>query len=153
MALEAIVFLPLLAAIVAGLGGRWIGKTAAKVITTGALMIGAVLSWPIFIQYISGSAQPTVVPVLEWIRSGDLTVDWALRLDSLTAVMLVVVTSVSSLVHLYSWGYMEEDPSQPRFFAYLSLFSFAMLMLVTADRPSSRNDQLETKFPTWMKGA
>ena len=68
-----------------------------------------------------------------WIHSGTLTVDWALRVDSLTAVMLVVVTTVSSLVHLYSWGYMEEDPSQPRFFAYLSLFSFAMLMLVTAD--------------------
>src|SRR5689334_1401788 len=128
-----IVFLPLLAAIVAGLGGRVIGKTAAKVVTTGALFIGAFLSWPIFFQYINGGAQPVVVPVLEFIKSGTLNVDWALRLDSLTAVMLVVVTTVSSLVHLYSWGYMEEDPSQPRFFAYLSLFSFAMLMLVTAD--------------------
>ena len=128
-----IVFLPLIAAIVAGLGGRWIGKMAAKAVTTGALFIGAILSWPIFLSYIAGHAQPVVVPVLDWIRSGDLQVDWALRVDSLTAVMLVVVTSVSSLVHLYSWGYMEEDPSQPRFFAYLSLFSFAMLMLVTAD--------------------
>src|SRR6202012_2039307 len=72
-------------------------------------------------------------PVLSWIHSGDLDVDWALRVDSLTAVMLVVVTSVSSLVHLYSWGYMAEDDSQPRFFAYLSLFTFAMLMLVTAN--------------------
>src|SRR5579884_3117102 len=133
MALKLIVFLPLVAAIVAGLFGRWIGKTAAKVITTGALFIGAILSWPIFFQYINGSADPVVVPVLKWIQSGDLKVDWALRLDSLTAVMLVVVTTVSSLVHLYSWGYMEEDPSQQRFFAYLSLFSFAMLMLVTAD--------------------
>jgi NADH-quinone oxidoreductase subunit L len=128
-----IVFLPLLAAIVAGLGGRWIGKTAAKAITTGAPFIGAILSWPIFFQYIAGSAEPAVVPVLTWIHSGTLTVDWSLRVDALTAVMLVVVTTVSSLVHLYSWGYMEEDPSQPRFFAYLSLFSFAMLMLVTAD--------------------
>jgi NADH-quinone oxidoreductase subunit L len=128
-----IVFLPLLAAIIAGLGGRWIGKTAAKTVTTGALFIGAILSWPIFFDYIAGNAQPTVVPVLDWIHSGGMTVDWALRVDSLTAVMLVVVTTVSSLVHLYSWGYMEEDPSQPRFFAYLSLFSFAMLMLVTAD--------------------
>jgi NADH-quinone oxidoreductase subunit L len=128
-----IVFLPLIAAIVAGLGGRWIGKTAAKVLTTGALFVGAALSWPIFFQYIGGHAQPAVVPVLTWIQSGTLTVDWALRVDSLTAVMLVVVTTVSSLVHLYSWGYMEEDPGQPRFFAYLSLFSFAMLMLVTAD--------------------
>src|SRR4051794_21815931 len=128
-----IVFLPLLAALIAGLGGRWIGKTAAKVVTTGALFIGAFLSWPIFFSYIGGSAQPAVIPVLNWIHSGTLNVDWALGVDSLTAVMLVVVTTVSSLVHLYSWGYMEEDPSQPRFFAYLSLFSFAMLMLVTAD--------------------
>ena len=128
-----IVFLPLLAAIVAGLFGRWIGKTAAKVVTTGSLFIGALISWPIFLQYIGGSAGPVVVPVLTWIQSGTLTVDWALRVDALTAVMLVVVTTVSSLVHLYSWGYMDEDPSQPRFFAYLSLFSFAMLMLVTAD--------------------
>ena len=133
MALELIVFLPLLAAIIAGLFGRWIGKTAAKAVTTGALFVGVFLSWPIFFQYIAGHAQPTVVPVMTWIQSGTMSVDWALRLDSLTAVMLVVVTTVSSLVHLYSWGYMEEDPGQPRFFAYLSLFSFAMLMLVTAD--------------------
>ncbi|MEO5578536.1 MAG: NADH-quinone oxidoreductase subunit L [Sphingomicrobium sp.] len=128
-----IVFLPLVAAIVAGLGGRIIGKTASKVVTTGALMVGALLSWPIFFAYLGGSAGAEVVPVLKFIESGALNVDWALRVDALTAVMLVVVTTVSSLVHLYSWGYMEEDPSQPRFFAYLSLFSFAMLMLVTAD--------------------
>jgi NADH-quinone oxidoreductase subunit L len=128
-----IVFLPLLAAIVAGLFGRWIGKTASKAVTTGSLFLGAFLSWPTFLQYIGGHSGPVIVPVLTWINSGTLTVDWALRVDALTAVMLVVVTTVSSLVHLYSWGYMEEDPSQPRFFAYLSLFSFAMLMLVTAD--------------------
>ena len=81
-----IVFLPLIAAMVAGLGGRWIGKTAAKALTTGALFIGAILSWPIFLSYIAGIAQPVVVPVLDWIRSGDLQVDWALRVDSLTAV-------------------------------------------------------------------
>jgi NADH-quinone oxidoreductase subunit L len=133
VSLQLIVFLPLLAALVAGLGGPWIGKTAAKVVTTGALFVGALLSWPIFFQFIGGDARPVVVPVLTWIHSGTLNVDWALRLDALTAVMLVVVTTVSSLVHLYSWGYMEEDPGQPRFFAYLSLFSFAMLMLVTAD--------------------
>src|SRR5918911_711318 len=109
------------------------GNTAAKLVTTGALFIGAFLSWPIFFQYISGAAQPALVPVLTWIHSGTMNVDWALRVDALTAVMLVFVTTVSSLVHLYSWGYMAEDPSQPRFFAYLSLFSFAMLMLVTAD--------------------
>ncbi|KKC24425.1 NADH-quinone oxidoreductase subunit L [Sphingomonas sp. SRS2] len=128
-----IVFLPLLAAIVAGLGNRLIGNVPAKVITTGALFASCAMSWPIFIGFMSGELTAHVHPVLTFIQSGDLSVDWALRVDTLTAVMLVVVTSVSSLVHLYSWGYMAEDPSQPRFFAYLSLFTFAMLMLVTSD--------------------
>jgi NADH-quinone oxidoreductase subunit L len=128
-----IVFLPLLASLIAGLGGRWIGNFAAKLVTTGALFTSYALSWPIFLAFLNGDAQATVVPVLEFIRSGDLVVDWSLRVDTLTAVMLVVINTVSALVHLYSWGYMEEDPSQPRFFAYLSLFTFAMLMLVTAD--------------------
>ena len=133
MAVQLIVFLPLLAAIIAGLGNRAIGNTAAKLVTTGALFVSAALSWPIFIGFMTGDLQSQLHPVLTWINSGDLRVDWALRVDALTAVMLVVVTTVSSLVHLYSWGYMAEDPSQPRFFAYLSLFTFAMLMLVTAD--------------------
>ncbi|MEP0190923.1 MAG: NADH-quinone oxidoreductase subunit L [Erythrobacter sp.] len=128
-----IVFLPLIAAIVAGVGNRIIGNTAAKVITTGALFISAGLSWPIFLSYLNGVAAPEVVPVLQWVKSGALTFDWELRVDALTAVMLVVINSVSALVHLYSWGYMEDDPDQPRFFSYLSLFTFAMLMLVTAE--------------------
>ncbi|WP_324260265.1 NADH-quinone oxidoreductase subunit L [Altererythrobacter sp. H2] len=128
-----IVFLPLLAAIVAGLGNRALGNTVAKSITTGTLFISCALSWPIFLGFLSGSEQATVVPVLKWVQSGTLSFDWALRVDTLTAVMLVVINSVSALVHLYSWGYMDEDPDQPRFFAYLSLFTFAMLMLVTAD--------------------
>ena len=128
-----IVFLPLAAALIAGLGGRLIGNFAAKLVTTGALFVSYALSWPIFLAFLSGDATATVVPVLDFIRSGDLVVDWSLRVDTLTAVMLVVINTVSALVHLYSWGYMEEDPSQPRFFAYLSLFTFAMLMLVTAD--------------------
>ncbi len=128
-----IVFLPLLAALIAGLGNRMLGNVAAKSITTGALFISAALSWPIFLSFLSGSAEAEVVHVLDWVRSGDMTFDWALRVDALTAVMLVVINSVSALVHLYSWGYMEEDPDQPRFFAYLSLFTFAMLMLVTAN--------------------
>jgi len=131
--IKLIVFLPLLAAIVAGLGNRMIGNVAAKIVTTSALFLSCALSWPIFISFMTGGADAHVVPVLDFIRSGDLDVQWSLRVDTLTAVMLVVVTSVSSLVHLYSWGYMSEDPSQPRFFAYLSLFTFAMLMLVTAD--------------------
>ncbi|RZL70659.1 MAG: NADH-quinone oxidoreductase subunit L, partial [Sphingomonas sp.] len=129
----AIVFLPLLASLIAGLGNRAIGNVAAKAVTTGALFVSCALSWPVFIGFLAGTSSATVTPVLDWIRSGDLQVDWALRVDALTAVMLVVVTSVSALVHLYSWGYMAEDPSQPRFFAYLSLFTFAMLMLVTSD--------------------
>jgi len=129
----ALVFLPLLAAIVAGLGNRAIGNVAAKTVTTGALFISCALAWPIFLGFLGGHDTAHVVHVLSFIDSGALKVDWALRVDALTAVMLVVVTTVSSLVHLYSWGYMAEDPSQPRFFAYLSLFTFAMLMLVTAD--------------------
>src|SRR5687768_1689087 len=110
-----------------------IGNVAAKLVTTGALFVSCALSWPIFLGFLSGDLTAYVEPVMTWIRSGDMSVDWSLRVDTLTAVMLVVVTTVSSLVHLYSWGYMAEDPSQPRFFAYLSLFTFAMLMLVTAD--------------------
>ncbi|MFA7595905.1 MAG: NADH-quinone oxidoreductase subunit L [Novosphingobium sp.] len=128
-----IVFAPLLAAIIAGLGNRALGNTAAKLVTTGGLFLSCALSWPIFIQFLTGRAEPGVTPVLQWVQSGSLTFDWALRVDTLTAIMLVVITTVSALVHLYSWGYMEEDPDQPRFFAYLSLFTFAMLMLVTAD--------------------
>ncbi|QIG52863.1 NADH-quinone oxidoreductase subunit L [Altererythrobacter sp. BO-6] len=128
-----IVFLPLLAAIVAGLGNRMLGNTISKSITTGALFISCALSWPIFVGFLTGSMEASVVPVLKWVESGTLSFDWALRVDALTAVMLVVITTVSALVHLYSWGYMAEDPDQPRFFAYLSLFTFAMLMLVTAD--------------------
>ena len=132
-AIHFIVFLPLLAALVAGLGQRFIGALAAKTITTASLFIAAFLSWPIFIGFLNGSETAYVQPVMTWVQSGDLTFDWELRVDALTAVMLVVITSVSALVHLYSWGYMEEDPDQPRFFAYLSLFTFAMLMLVTAN--------------------
>jgi NADH-quinone oxidoreductase subunit L len=128
-----IVFLPLVAAIVAGFANKSFGATLPKVVTTGALFVAAALSWPIFIAFLSGAAQPSVTPVLHFITSGTFDVSWALRVDALTAVMLVVITSVSALVHLYSWGYMAEEPDQPRFFAYLSLFTFAMLMLVTAD--------------------
>ncbi|WP_370032064.1 NADH-quinone oxidoreductase subunit L [Qipengyuania mesophila] len=128
-----IVFLPLLAAIVAGLTNKAAPSVFAKAVTTGALFVSAGLSWPIFLGFVGGTAEPSVVPVLKWVHSGTLAFDWALRVDTLTAVMLVVITTVSALVHLYSWGYMDEDPDQPRFFAYLSLFTFAMLMLVTAD--------------------
>lgn len=132
MIYNAIVFLPLIGAIIAGFFGRLIGERPSEIITTGFLLIAAVLSWFVFIQVGFGS-ETARVPVLRWITSGDLDVAWSLRIDTLTAVMLVVVTTVSALVHLYSIGYMHEDDSRPRFFAYLSLFTFAMLMLVTAD--------------------
>src|SRR5690349_5479392 len=99
-----IVFLPLLAAIVAGLGNRALGNVPAKVITTGSLFVGAALSWPIFLHYLAGNGAATVTPVFQWVSAGDLSFNWELRVDTLTAVMLVVVTTVSALVHLYSWG-------------------------------------------------
>jgi NADH-quinone oxidoreductase subunit L len=130
---SAIVFLPLIGFLIAGIFGRALGPRPAELITTGLLILSAILSWIAFTQIGLGHA-PMEVPVLSsWISSGALKVDWALRIDTLTVVMLVVVNSVSSLVHLYSIGYMHEDPGRQRFFAYLSLFTFAMLMLVTAD--------------------
>ena len=128
---DLIVFLPLFGFLIAGLFGRWIGARGAEYVTTGLLGVSFVLSWIAFFQVAEGATAH--VPVANWFTSGKLAVDWALRIDTLTAVMLVVVTTVSFLVHVYSIGYMHEDPSRPRFFAYLSLFTFAMLMLVTAD--------------------
>ncbi|MBN8975192.1 MAG: NADH-quinone oxidoreductase subunit L [Rhizobiales bacterium] len=108
------------------------GTAAAEFITTALLFVSAALSWITFVN-VGFFKQDVLVHVLPWINSGDLQIAWSLRVDTLTAVMLVVVTTVSSLVHLYSVGYMDEDPYRPRFFAYLSLFTFAMLMLVTSD--------------------
>src|SRR6187401_2136070 len=108
------------------------GSRAAELITTGLQMISAELSWVTLVD-VGFMHHDYRIALFPWINSGDLQVSWALRVDTLTAVMLVVVNTVSSLVHLYSIGYMDEDPNRPRFFAYLSLFTFAMLMLVTAD--------------------
>jgi NADH-quinone oxidoreductase subunit L len=105
----------------------------AQIVTTGLLVISCLIAWTLFFQIALGNAPALRVPIAPWIHVGGFVVDWALRIDPLTAVMLVVVTTVSALVHLYSIGYMAEDPGQPRFFAYLSLFTFAMLMLVTSD--------------------
>ena len=108
------------------------GSRAAELITTGLLLVSAALSWITLVDvgFMHHDARIALFP---WINSGDLQVAWSLRVDTLTAVMLVVVNTISSLVHLYSIGYMDEDPYRPRFFSYLSLFTFAMLMLVTAD--------------------
>ncbi|QGA55617.1 NADH-quinone oxidoreductase subunit L [Brucella sp. 2280] len=130
----AIVFLPLIGFLIAGLFGNKIGAKASEYITSGLMVIVAILSWIVFFKIPLGHDAETVrIPVLHWVTSGALTFDWALRVDTLTGVMLVVVNSVSALVHIYSIGYMHHDPHRPRFFAYLSLFTFAMLMLVTSD--------------------
>jgi len=132
-----ILFAPLLGAVIAGFFWRLIGETAAQWLTTGLLFLAAALSWIVFLGFDGEMRQ---IPIFTWIESGSFVADWAIRLDRLTAVMLVVVTTVSSLVHLYSVGYMDHDVNfgegeryKARFFAYLSFFTFAMLALVTAD--------------------
>ncbi|MEP9388556.1 NADH-quinone oxidoreductase subunit L [Mesorhizobium sp. KR9-304] len=130
---QAIVFLPLLGFLIVGLFGGSLGAKASEYITSGFMVVAAVLSWVAFVSVGMGDGEVFTVPVLRFIESGSLQADWALRIDTLTVVMLVVVNTVSCLVHIYSIGYMHHDPNRPRFFAYLSLFTFAMLMLVTSD--------------------
>src|SRR3954463_11979668 len=129
---QAIVFLPLVGFLIAGLFGRLIGSRPSEVVTTALLFLSCALSWIAFVD-VGLHGATTRIQLGQWFASGDMVVDWAFRVDTLTAVMLIVVTTVSALVHLYSIGYMADDPHRPRFFAYLSLFTFAMLMLVTAD--------------------
>jgi NADH-quinone oxidoreductase subunit L len=127
------VFAPLLGATIAGLFGRRIGNNASQTVTTGLLFFSAALAWFTFSQVVWGGwSHPFTVEIAPFINVGAFKSDWAIRIDTLSAVMLVVVTTVAALVHLYSWGYMAQDDSRPRFFAYLSLFTFAMLALVTA---------------------
>jgi NADH-quinone oxidoreductase subunit L len=135
--LQFILLAPLAAAIIAGFGWRVIGETAALWLTTGVLFIACAFSWVTFLTF-DGVTQH--IHILDFIQSGSLDTEWSIRLDRLTAIMLVVVTTVSALVHLYSIGYMDGDANwhegevyKPRFFAYLSFFTFAMLALVTAD--------------------
>jgi len=128
----AAVFLPLAAAFIAGFFGRIIGDRGAHVVTCTAVVVAALISCVLFWQ-VAFLHQPRTIELFTWIDSGALEVSWALRVDTLTAIMLVVVNGVSAMVHLYSIGYMHHDRHQPRFFAYLSLFTFFMLMLVTSD--------------------
>jgi NADH-quinone oxidoreductase subunit L len=168
---QAIVFLPLLGALIAGLLGtkafRQLGKDSdvygehthsvhapnehdghhhddhhghyegpawPMYLTTALVCVSAILSWGVFAGFLGhGENEVHKVEVLRWVSSGALSADWVLRVDTLTAVMFVVVNTVSALVHVYSLGYMSHDEHQPRFFAYLSLFTFAMLMLITSD--------------------
>ncbi len=132
-----LLFAPLVGALICGFGWKMLGETVACWISTGMLFLSALLSWVVFLTF-DGTTE--TVQILRFIESGSLSTDWAIRLDRLTAIMLIVITTVSSLVHLYSFGYMAHDEHfgdgvsyKPRFFAYLSFFTFAMLMLVTSD--------------------
>ncbi|WP_171178264.1 NADH-quinone oxidoreductase subunit L [Ruegeria sp. HKCCD8929] len=132
-----ILFAPLVGAILCGFGWKFIGEKAAMWTATGLLFLACLLSWIVFFVFDGHTQQ---IEILRWIESGSLSTSWAIRLDRLTAIMLIVVTTVSAFVHLYSFGYMGHDPQwregesyKPRFFAYLSFFTFAMLMLVTSD--------------------
>jgi len=127
-----IVILPLIGAIIAGIGNRRLGDKPAMYITSGLMLVSMVLSWTAFFQTNFGGT-PRDILLFNWFTVGDFKADWAVRVDQLSAVMLIVVTTVSAMVHVYSIGYMSHDHSKPRFFAYLSLFTFAMLMLVTAN--------------------
>src|SRR5690606_25473997 len=132
MIYTAIVLLPLVGALVAGLFGRVLGPRPSEIVTTALMMLAAVLSWVVFVR-VGFDGDTARVPLFRWVTSGELDTAWALRIATLTAVMLVVVNTVSACVRLYSIGYMAADDSRPRFFAYLSLFTVAMLALVTSD--------------------
>jgi NADH-quinone oxidoreductase subunit L len=128
---------PLIGALLCGFGWRFFGERPAQILTTALVFLAAILSWVIFLTF-DGETQQIVL--LRWIESGSLGTEWAIRLDRMTAIMLVVVNTVSALVHLYSFGYMahdenwgDDEPYRARFFAYLSFFTFSMLMLVTSD--------------------
>jgi NADH-quinone oxidoreductase subunit L len=128
----AVVFLPLAAAIIAGFFGRAIGDRGSQLVTCGALLAAAALGVVLF-PHILALPEPDVIPLFRWIVAGGVDVTWSLRLDTLSGVMILVVTIVSSMVHVYSIGYMAEDKSIPRFMAYLSLFTFFMLALITSN--------------------
>ena len=127
-----IIFLPLLGSVISGFFGRYIGSKSSEIITCLCVSISACLSLFIFYKVIYHDYTNHVI-IAKWIESGTLNVNWSIYVDPLSALMLVVVTLISAIVHIYSVGYMSHDPHKPRFMSYLSLFTFAMLMLVTAD--------------------
>jgi len=128
----SILALPLIASIISGFFGKFIGDRNSEIVTSLLVSISAIVSAIVFYEVIFNQYQENII-IAKWINSGSLEVNWSMKIDALSAVMLVVVTFISSLVHIYSIGYMSHDPHKPRFMAYLSLFTFAMLMLVTAD--------------------
>ncbi|RPG12989.1 MAG: NADH-quinone oxidoreductase subunit L [Pelagibacteraceae bacterium TMED232] len=128
----SIITLPLIASIISGFFGKFIGDRNSEIITSLLVSISAIFSILVLYEVIANQYEENLL-IAKWISSGSLEVNWSMKIDSLSAIMLVVVTSVSALVHIYSIGYMSHDPHKPRFMAYLSLFTFAMLMLVTSD--------------------
>lgn len=126
------VFTPLVAFLLAGLLGKKFGDKFSQIVTCAGVIAAAIASIQLFFSVVLGS-DPHTLPVMNWISSGDFTVDWALRIDQLSVIMFCVINIVSACVHVYSVGYMSHNDSQSRFMAYLSLFTFAMLMLVSAD--------------------
>ena len=128
----SIIALPLIASIISGFFGKFIGDRNSEIITSLLVSISAIFSILVLYEVIANQYEENLL-IAKWISSGSLEVNWSMKIDSLSAVMLVVVTSVSALVHIYSIGYMSHDPHKPRFMAYLSLFTFTMLMLVTSD--------------------
>ena len=129
---QLIVFLPLFGFLFCFFFGKIFGFKASQIITTSFLFISAILSWFLFFSYL-GEREMEVIYIFNWFTSGNFIVDWSIRLDSLTTTMFIVVCSVSACVHLYSIGYMNDDPSKERFMGYLSLFTFFMLMLVSSN--------------------
>ncbi len=130
MLATGVVFFPLLGAIIAGLGGRLIGDRAAQLVTCGGMVLSAACAWGVLFGL---GEEPYKIELLRWIHAGTFETDWTIRVDMLSAIMMFVVSTVSTLIHIYSIGYMHHDPSVPRFMSYLSLFTFFMLALVTAD--------------------
>jgi NADH-quinone oxidoreductase subunit L len=128
----SIITLPLIASIISGFFGKYFGDRNSEIVTSLLVSISAILSIIVFYNVVFNQYEVNII-IATWINSGTLEVNWSMKIDSLSSVMLVVVTSVSALVHIYSIGYMFHDPHKPRFMAYLSLFTFAMLMLVTSD--------------------
>ena len=128
----SIIALPLIASIISGFFGKFIGDRNSEIVTSLLVSLSAIFSCIVLYEVVQNQYEDNII-IATWINSGSLDVNWSMKIDPLSAVMLVVVTSVSALVHIYSIGYMSHDPHKPRFMAYLSLFTFAMLMLVTSD--------------------
>ena len=128
----SIIFLPLLGFLFCFLLGNKFNFRIYQITTTSLLFLCAFFAWIIFFQYM-GDKETQIIYIFNWITSGSFIVNWSIRLDTLTAVMFIVVTTVSACVHIYSIGYMDEDPSKVRFMGYLSLFTFFMLVLVSSN--------------------